>query len=570
MLVSKLQSKASKLQQLTMISFVTFARCIEQSLNSSKTKFAGLYNSFLHLLHVLILRVNPFWIELSYYLIFSLVGYFALKVSNPKNAPFQPADFDIFFMSVSAVTDSSTSTVEMEVFSNAQLVLLIILMFAGGEVFTSLLGLHLMKFKSSQNQGKENKVDSCSINSDILNSIPPVILDQIELAVVFQDEQFIIDDQKPHTNQEIGRRTLDCQDKLNKNCIQILANVVLCYLLVVQLFGFSLITIYISTVPSAREVLKKKGINLPTFSAFATVSSFANCGFLPTNENMMVFKKNSGLLLILIPQILIGNTLYPPCLRLIIWILQKITKREEFTFMLKNSRTLGYNHLPSGVHSIFLAMTVLGFMILQLLLFSILEWNSDSTAGLSAFQKLISSLFQVVNSRHAGESVFDLSLICPAMLVLFVLMMYLPPYTSLVPINEDSGNDNDPISKGKIRSQRRDILHCLMFSQSQLTCLIIFIILICITERDKMKKDPLNFNLMSIVVEVIGAYGNVGFSMGYSCQRQSKPDGSCKDASYGLGGRWSSKGKFILIIIMFFGKLKKFKEKAGKAWGAEL
>ena len=91
--------------------------------------------------------------------------------------------------------------------------------------------------------------------------------------------------------------------------------------------------------------------------------------------------------------------------------------------MLKNSRTLGYNHLLSDVHSIFLAMTVSGFMILQLLLFCILEWNSDSTAGLSAFQKLIGSLFQVANSRHAGESVFDLSLISPAMLVLFVLMM---------------------------------------------------------------------------------------------------------------------------------------------------
>lgn len=78
-----------------------------------------------------------------------------------------------------------------------------------------------------------------------------------------------------------------------------------------------------------------------------------------------------------------------------------------------------------------------------------------------------------------------------------------------------------------------------------------------------MKEDPLNFNLLSVVVEVIGAYGNVGFSMGYSCQRRSKPDASCKDASYGLAGRWSDKGKFILIITMLFGKLKKFNVKAG-------
>ncbi|CDP17691.1 unnamed protein product [Coffea canephora] len=335
-----------------MISFATSARCIKLSLNSSKTKLTCLYNSFLHLLHALILRVNPFWIELSYYLIFSLVGFLALKHLN-------------HVVSVSAQTSNFLQCPTCP-FNHSHV--------CWWGNFHILSGLYLMKCKSSQKQ-------------------------------------------------ETGRRTLDCQEKLIKNCIQLLAYVVLCYLLVVQLFGFTLISIYIRTVPSAGEVLKKKGINLPTFSAFTTVSPFANFGFLPTNENTMVFKKNSGLLLILIPQILVGNTLYPPCLRLIIWILQKITKGAEFTFMLKNSRTLGYNHLLSDVHSIFLAMTVLGFMILQLLLFCILEWNSDSTAGLSAFQKLIGSLFQLANSRHAGESVFDLSLISPAMLVLFALMM---------------------------------------------------------------------------------------------------------------------------------------------------
>ena len=105
-------------------------------------------------------HVNPFWIQLSYFIIVSIFGHLALMVSKPRTAWFRPMDFDMFFMSVSATTVSSMSTIEMEVFSHTQLIIMTILMFVGGEVFTSFLGLQFARSKFLKNcpSSDQNKI----------------------------------------------------------------------------------------------------------------------------------------------------------------------------------------------------------------------------------------------------------------------------------------------------------------------------------------------------------------------------------------------------------------------------
>ncbi|THF95543.1 hypothetical protein TEA_017604 [Camellia sinensis var. sinensis] len=73
-------------------------------------------------------------------------------------------------------------------------------------------------------------------------------------------------------------------------------------------------------------------------------------------------------------------------------------------------------------------------------------------------------------------------------------------------------------------------------------------------------------NTQELYVSFCSAYGNVGFSMGYSCKRQLKFGIYCKESWYGFVGRWSNKGKVILILVMFFGRLKKFSNHGGRAW----
>uniref|UniRef100_F6I5Q6 Sodium transporter HKT1 n=2 Tax=Vitis vinifera TaxID=29760 RepID=F6I5Q6_VITVI len=514
---------------------------------------------------LVVLRVNPFWIQLCYFPCLSFQGFLVLKALKPRTYSFRPRNLDLFFTSVSAATVSSMSTVEMEVFSNNQLLILTLLMFVGGEVFTSMVELHLRRSKLEKPWIAENKIDSVtSINGSAPLS-PGKPFGQVELRVVTvpsTDKYSKLETEQVHRQIEGQTESLSTSESLKYRSIKFLGFVVMGYLVVVHVVGVALVSAYVALVSSARDVLKQKGLKLFTFSLFTTVSTFASCGFVPTNENMIVFSSNSGLLLIIIPQVLLGNTLFPSCLRFSIWTLGKFFNKAESNYLLMNAREIGFLYLLPSLHSTLLVPTVLGFILIQFTLLCSMDWNSEGLNGLNSYQKIIGALFQSVNSRHTGETIVDISILSPAILVLFVVMMYLPPYTSFLPIEDYE--QSSPTCSGRRRRKRGKIVENLIFSQ--LSYLVIFIILICITERKNMKDDPLNFTVLNIVIEVISAYGNVGFTAGYSCERLMKPDSSCQSKWFGFSGKWSDEGKIILILAMFFGRLKKFNMDGGRAW----
>ncbi|KAK8482719.1 hypothetical protein V6N13_004425 [Hibiscus sabdariffa] len=393
------------------------------------------------------LSMNPFWPRIFYFLSLSLLGFGVLKALKPRTDSFKPRNLDLFFTSVSAITVSSMSTVEMEVFSDSQLVVITILMFLGGEVFTSMAALFLRNLKPKLRRFG-GKVGNHSLDGGIDAGIP-------------------ITNTKPETLRE------------EDQSIKFLSFVVLGYLVAVNLIGVAVVSLYLAFVSSAGSILKNKGLKLLTFSVFTVVSSFTNCGFVPTNENMVVFRKNPGLLLMIIPQILLGNTLFPPCLRFSIWVLGKLVKKVggNSDYLLKNTGEIGYPHLLPSRRSFCLVATVLGFLVAPVVLFLAMEWNSESLNGMNSFEKIVGVLFQSVNARHAGETIVDISTVSAAILVLAT---------------------------------------------------------VCI------------------------AYGNVGFTMGYSCKRRLMGGANCDDKWYGFVGWWSDAGKAILIAVMFFGRLKNF------------
>jgi Trk-type K+ transport system membrane component len=134
-----------------------------------------------------------------------------------------------------------------------------------------------------------------------------------------------------------------------------------------------------------------------------TVDSFANAGIMPTNEDMAIFSKNSGLLLLLSDQFLAGNTMFPLFLRTLVWFLGRLTKVKELWPMIKNPEEMRFRNLLGSSPSVFLFSTVVGLVAATVMVFCAVQWNSSVFDGLNSYQKTVNAFFTVVNARNSGE-----------------------------------------------------------------------------------------------------------------------------------------------------------------------
>ncbi|KOG98486.1 Trk1p [Saccharomyces eubayanus] len=276
--------------------------------------------------------------------------------------------------------------------------------------------------------------------------------------------------------------------------------------------------------------------------------------------------------------------------------------RESLGFLLDHPRRCFTLLFPKAA-TWWLLLTLVGLNFTDWILFIILDFGSTVVKSLSKGYRVLVGLFQSVSTRTAGFSVVDLSQLHPSIQVSYMLMMYvsvLPLAISIRRTNvyeeqslglygemgskpedtdteEDGDNDDDddddegeeeasqegasnrrgkPKKENKKKKKRKENenpnevstksfigAHLRKQLSFDLWFLFLGLFIICICEGDKIKdiQRP-NFNVFTILFEIVSAYGTVGLSLGYPNTNQS------------FSRQLTTLSKLVIIAMLIRGK----------------
>ncbi|CRK13414.1 hypothetical protein BN1723_017339, partial [Verticillium longisporum] len=164
--------------------------------------------------------------------------------------------------------------------------------------------------------------------------------------------------------------------------------------------------------------------------------------------------------------------------------------------------------------------------------------------------RIVNGLFQAACTRTAGFSSVNLSLLHPAVQVSYMMMMYISVFPIAISIRrtnvyeekslgvyngtEDDETINDASAMSYVGTHLRRQL------SFDLWYVFLGLFILSITEGSKIKKNE--FNVYSILFELISAYGTVGLSLGYP------------NVNASLSSQFTTGGKLVIIAMQIRGR----------------
>ncbi|EJS42862.1 trk2p [Saccharomyces arboricola H-6] len=370
--------------------------------------------------------------------------------------------------------------------------------------------------------------------------------------------------------------------------LRLLCNILVIYYVGFNIVAFVIVVPWICTRQHYAEIVRQNGVSPTWWGFFTAMSSFTNLGLALTSNSMVSFSTAPYPLIFMMLFIIIGNTGFPIVLRFVIWIMFKTSKdlsqfKESLGFLLDHPRrcfTLLFPSAPTW----WLFITLVFLNATDWILFIILDFDSAVIKQIAKGYRVLMGLFQSVCTRTAGFNVVDLSKLHPSIQVSYMLMMYVSVLPLAISIrrtnvyeeqslglydndqgygditdeddttdnyNDDGGEQNEPASpkakakhKPKKHSPRSFVgahLRKQLSFDLWFLFLGLFIICICESRRIQDANEP-DFNVFSILFEIVSAYGTVGLSLGYPNTNTS------------LSAQFTVFSKLVIIAMLIRGR----------------
>jgi len=363
---------------------------------------------------------------------------------------------------------------------------------------------------------------------------------------------------------------------------------VLGFIFMSHLFGF--LVIYICAVGDAAflQQLENWKVGPAWHSFYLVVSSFQNNGLTLMPDSVESLNRKPVPLMASAMLILIGNTCFAICIRLIASVMLKCTRRDSqdrkaYTFLLEHPRRC-FTHLFPPEHTLWLCMVLFFLTGSQIACFLMEEWNSAALNGMGPWDKVWNAVYQGVTSRTAGLNSVDINGLSAATTFLMCVCMYISTSPTVVTMRLSSLIDEVDItghlegvddsfvaglqrqeSKGGTGKQGPDGTSSVRdqakrYLLQDVTYLVLMTFFILVFEKSKLDASIQSscklgtsgevyqaygdFSVYKVVFEVISAYGTVGLSLSF---RRSP-------ASF--SGSWTRASQLLLIFAMVLGRLR--------------
>jgi Trk-type K+ transport system membrane component len=273
------------------------------------------------------------------------------------------------------------------------------------------------------------------------------------------------------------------------------------------------------------------------FSAFHSISAFCNAGFSTLDSSLYDtgFRFNYYLQLIVILTFVLGGLGFPIVVNILKYFKYKISTLFSFS-----SRKNKYRPWVLNLNSRITLVTTLSISFIAFILFYFLEYN-NTLADHSGFGKIVTALFGATTPRTAGFNTIDTAAMAfPTLMMVFLLM-----WIGASPQSTGGGIKTSTfaiatlnilsLAKGKSRIEifRREIADISVrraFAIISLSLVVISFAIMFISLFDPEKE------LIDIAFECFSAYSTVGLSIG-------------------ITGDLSSASKFVIIVVMFVGRI---------------